>query len=105
MPKQCGLCQLKLQTWKCVVTTCTDALKIDSNNVKALYRRGVARRQMQQWDEAKTDLESALEVEPKNKEVEQTLLEVREALEMAKKKKAEMDQNDYSRFDEIECSD
>jgi hypothetical protein len=39
-----------------VVAACTDALKLDPVNEKALYRRGVARMKLMLFDEAEADL-------------------------------------------------
>ena len=41
------------------VTHCTDALKMDGDSVKALFRRGVARTSLGEYEAAKADLKQA----------------------------------------------
>ncbi|XP_076346866.1 uncharacterized protein LOC143245013 [Tachypleus tridentatus] len=57
-------CQLKCKKFELVVKNCTEVLKIDSQCVKALYRRGSALLQLQDFDQAKKDLEKAHELNP-----------------------------------------
>ena len=49
-----------------VVENCTQALELDSNNIKALYRRGQAYLKLKDIDNAKLDLEVAHVIDPKN---------------------------------------
>lgn len=49
-----------------IVIHCTDALKIQENNVKALYRRAIALTNLDKFEEAKKDIEAALNIEPQN---------------------------------------
>lgn len=49
-----------------VVTFCTDALKIQDNNVKALYRRAIAYTYLDKFKEAEQDIERGLLIEPEN---------------------------------------
>ncbi|OQR83784.1 hypothetical protein ACHHYP_14262 [Achlya hypogyna] len=48
------------------VADCTSVLASDPRNVKALYRRALARSGLQQWQAAKSDLESIVALEPGN---------------------------------------
>ncbi|XP_022247070.1 peptidyl-prolyl cis-trans isomerase FKBP62-like [Limulus polyphemus] len=57
-------CQLKCKKFDLVVKNCTEALKIDPQCVKALYRRGSALLALQDYDQAKKDLEKAHELNP-----------------------------------------
>ncbi|KAF9992098.1 hypothetical protein BGZ80_008715, partial [Entomortierella chlamydospora] len=57
---------------------CTLGLKLDSKNVKALWRRGIARRSLEKIDEAKNDFESALKIDPANKAVKEELDKLRQ---------------------------
>lgn len=62
-----SLCYLKLQIcYENVVIHCSDALKIEPNHVKALYRRSLAYLQLGKLDEAKEDLQKAIKLEPSN---------------------------------------
>eukprot|EP00941_MAST-03F_sp_MAST-3F-sp1_P004143 g4143.t1 len=57
----------KLARWNDAVSASTRALCIDHVNVKALYRRGVARMNLQQPDHARRDFCTILSVRPKFK--------------------------------------
>lgn len=60
-------CYLKLgYGYSNVVIHCTDALKIQENNIKALYRRANAHIFLEQFQEAKSDIFLALKLEPAN---------------------------------------
>lgn len=62
-------CQFKHKNFECVVINCSKALTIQANNAKALYRRGVAYMQLQEYEKAKDDLIAAQQLEPDNKAV------------------------------------
>ncbi|XP_028396977.1 peptidyl-prolyl cis-trans isomerase FKBP62-like isoform X2 [Dendronephthya gigantea] len=66
-------CQLKLERYQHVIENCTKVLLNDSANIKALYRRAKAYTALNDFDDASADLNTALDLEPKNKEV--TLLQ------------------------------
>lgn len=59
-------CQLHQQNFEHTVTLCTKVLNKDKNNVKALYRRGVAYGSMKDIEKAVVDLKAALTLEPNN---------------------------------------
>lgn len=61
--------RLKEQKWTDAVDLCSQAVTIDARCVKALFRRGCARLELKQYDDARSDLAAALEVEPQNKAV------------------------------------
>ncbi|XP_064616362.1 peptidyl-prolyl cis-trans isomerase FKBP4-like [Liolophura sinensis] len=69
-------CQVKSKKWQYVVENCTKVLKIQPNNVKALYRRGYAYQQTEDFNSAKLDLQRCLKQEPKNKSVLIALQEI-----------------------------
>lgn len=48
------------------VEQCTELLKDDASNVKALFRRGKAYNAQEEWDLAKADLKRAFELDPSN---------------------------------------
>ncbi|CAE7362157.1 cyp41 [Symbiodinium microadriaticum] len=62
------------------------ALSKDPSNVKALYRRGVARNHLGLNEEALVDLEEALRIDPENKPVKLEIAKARKAIKDAKKK-------------------
>ena len=71
------------------IRSCDDALTIEPNSVKALYRRATAREQKGQYDEAKADLARALELAPDDKAVPklQARVEAQLKRQAAKEKK------------------
>jgi len=64
----------------------TNALKVDSTNVKALYRRAAAHRRLGDPDAARLDLKEALSHDPANREVKRELLSIRKELDAKKRK-------------------
>eukprot|EP00984_Skeletonema_dohrnii_P001008 scaffold320_cov108-Skeletonema_dohrnii-CCMP3373.AAC.11 len=67
------------------------ALEVDNQNVKALYRRGVASRAMGDVDAARADLKEAYKLDPANTAVKKELLAIKKSLEdMKKKEKARL---------------
>jgi len=60
---------LKTKDFKGAMENSTKALAIDPNNVKGLWRRGIAHTHLGDLDVAKVDLESALQFDPENKAV------------------------------------
>jgi tetratricopeptide (TPR) repeat protein len=62
-------CLLKLKEYTNVLEATNHALKIDANNVKALFRRAQALVQLHRWDEADELLLAAAHLEPSNKAV------------------------------------
>jgi peptidylprolyl isomerase len=75
-----------LQDYASALKQATDALKKDPNNVKGLYRRGVARNHLGLSEEACEDLMKALEIDPDNKAVKIELAKAKKAIADAKKK-------------------
>jgi len=62
----CAACELKLKMWTETIQHCYQALKIDPENVKALYRRAKAYRMKDEYDLAKNDILHALQLQPKD---------------------------------------
>eukprot|EP01124_Arcella_intermedia_P011256 TRINITY_DN17673_c0_g1_i1.p1 TRINITY_DN17673_c0_g1~~TRINITY_DN17673_c0_g1_i1.p1 ORF type:complete len:390 (-),score=98.52 TRINITY_DN17673_c0_g1_i1:61-1230(-) len=73
---------------------CNKALEIDSANVKALWRRGVAQMQNGDWEIAKKDFESGLQLDPENKAL-------KNSLQQLKKKMADEDRKDRIRYQNL----
>ncbi|XP_012223161.1 uncharacterized protein Bdbt [Linepithema humile] len=61
-----AMCHLSQKNYEHVVTLCTKILDKDKNNVKALYRRGVAYGNMKNNEKAVADLKVAHTLEPNN---------------------------------------
>ncbi|XP_018301096.1 peptidyl-prolyl cis-trans isomerase FKBP4 [Mycetomoellerius zeteki] len=61
-----AICQLKRKNYQHVITLCTKVLNKDENNVKALYRRGVAYGNIGDNENATADLKAVLTLESTN---------------------------------------
>jgi tetratricopeptide (TPR) repeat protein len=72
---------LKLQKWEDAELDCTVGLKLHPDNSKALWRRGIARRELGKLEEAKKDIQDALRLEPNDKAVKEELDKVLSAIE------------------------
>ncbi|KAL1527926.1 hypothetical protein AB1Y20_009299 [Prymnesium parvum] len=77
-------CHLKLGEAAVAAKLCSEALEREPENVKALYRRAVARMQTSENSEARQDLLAAAKLDPSNKEVRARLSECRAAAEAEK---------------------
>jgi len=84
-------CHIKLKNWKDVIENSKKVLDMDKDNIKALYRRGMANSALDEWDLSEADFNRALELEPDNKEVKKELA-------LLKRKRAAQDQKDKKRF-------
>ena len=62
-------CALNDHEWAAAMAYATRAAKLDPANVKALFRRGVARSKVGMLEEAKADLKEAARLDPKNRAV------------------------------------
>jgi len=79
-------CYLKLSNFKEVIQNSSEALKLNPNNVKVLYRRSKAHSALKEFDESKLDLESGLKLEPNNEELKRELTMINQQLNFANKK-------------------
>jgi len=61
-----GMCYINLKKYKLCIENCNMALRIDENNVKALFRRGKSKYLMKQYEEAKKDFVAAVDIDPSN---------------------------------------
>ncbi len=77
---------INIQDYANAVTYATEALKKDAINVKALYRRGLARNHLGLSEEALDDLQKALELDAENKSVKVEIAKAKKAIADAKKK-------------------
>ncbi|KFO81088.1 Mitochondrial import receptor subunit TOM34, partial [Cuculus canorus] len=61
-----AFCYLTLKQYKEAVQDCTEALRLDPKNVKALYRRAQALKELKDYKSSIADIKSLLKTEPKN---------------------------------------
>jgi len=66
-------CQLRYQNFKMAAVNCSEALEIEPNNVKGLFRRAQCNMKTGCEHTAVTDLEQALALEPGNREIKRLL--------------------------------
>ncbi|EGC37939.1 hypothetical protein DICPUDRAFT_29500 [Dictyostelium purpureum] len=66
-------CSLMASEWKDARDYCTNILDIDTKNIKALQQRATANKHLDDIDESILDLERALELDPSNKSIKQSL--------------------------------
>lgn len=84
-----AMCYIKLKQWTEATHACNNVLAIDSEantNIKALYRRGLARLNLGFLKESKVDLMAAYNLDSSNKDVRRALASLKEANAEAKKK-------------------
>ena len=65
---------LKLKEYTSACQAASDALKMDNDNVKALFRRASARQEMGDFQNAISDYEKLLEIEPNNSSAKRQIL-------------------------------
>jgi cytochrome c-type biogenesis protein CcmH/NrfG len=70
--------------------------------VKALYRRGVAYTETDQWDLAKQDLQSALELDPNNADIKAAMARLKKKIKMQDQKDKKLFCNLFDRLRKIE---
>ena len=81
-----AMCSLKMGQYADVITHASKTLKQETNNVKALYRRGMANMHLGHLDASKDDFKMALEVDPTNRDVRRSLLSLKELVAEDKKR-------------------
>ncbi|KAG2483840.1 hypothetical protein HYH03_017296, partial [Edaphochlamys debaryana] len=81
---------LKKQHWKDALRQCNNVLELDSQNVKALYRRAQANMGLQDLFEAEQDLKKATYAEPNNADVAALTRKLKLAQKEQNKKEASM---------------
>jgi len=71
---------LRLKEWKQAIEHSSKALEIDGSNVKALFRRGSAYLELDDWELARSDLEKALSHDSANKDVQKELTRLKDKI-------------------------
>lgn len=84
-----ALCYLKLGKCDDVLNDCNQALSIEFHNVKALYRRALAYKMLEKYEESLIDLETILKLDPSNTAAKKELRQVTQCKEKMQEKKAQ----------------
>ena len=64
-------CKLKFKRFEHVISHCTKVLAINKDNVKGLFRRGMAYMELQEYEKSKEDFDHALRLQPTSKPLKQ----------------------------------
>ncbi|CAD6245936.1 unnamed protein product [Miscanthus lutarioriparius] len=91
-------CKLKLKDYKEAVKLCTKVLELDSQNVKALYRRVQAYIQLADLELAEADIKKALEIDPNNRDVKLEYKTLKEKIKEYNKKDAKFYSNMFAKM-------
>ncbi|XP_076645109.1 tetratricopeptide repeat protein 9C [Halictus rubicundus] len=83
-------CHLNRKNYEHTISLCTKILSQENNNIKALYRRGVAYGNLKDVEKAVADLENAVSLEPNNRAVKEQLAIYNAQLQEANKKFEDM---------------
>jgi len=75
-----AMCYIKIGDFASALKSAEKALEIDSKNVKGLWRRGLAKQERKDWEDARRDFKAALEIEPDNKYIKQSLAKVNQLI-------------------------
>lgn len=95
-------CKLKLKDYKQAEKLCTKVLEIDSNNVKALYRRAQAYMNVADLDLAELDIKKALEIDPNNRDVKLEYKVLKEKMKEYNKKDAKFYGNMFAKLTAVD---
>ena len=82
----CSMVHTKNSAWSDVIASCGECLKLEGNNVKSLFRRGVAYKNVGALDDAKADLSRVLALDEANTAASKELSEVGRMLKEHKQK-------------------
>ncbi|CAA3007345.1 peptidyl-prolyl cis-trans isomerase FKBP62-like [Olea europaea subsp. europaea] len=91
-------CKLKLKDYKEAVKLCTKVLEIESQNVKALYRRAQAYIHLVDLDLAELDIKKALEIDPDNRDVKLEYKVLKEKVKEYNRKDAQFYGNIFTKM-------
>ena len=88
---------IKQEDWAEAIRCSSQVLKIEPDNVKALYRRAVAGFKLGQLDQSKSDFTRTLELDPSNVAAKKELIEVTKALKEHNKREKAVYSNIFSK--------
>ncbi|KAL2652977.1 hypothetical protein R1flu_021105 [Riccia fluitans] len=95
-------CKLKLKDFKEAIKLATKVLEVETQNVKALYRRAQAYIETVDLDLAEYDIKKALEIDPNNRDIRQEYKVLKQKQIEQNKKEAKMYGNMFSRLSKLE---
>ncbi|XP_060741289.1 peptidyl-prolyl cis-trans isomerase D [Tachysurus vachellii] len=87
-------CKLKLQQWQEAVESCNEALEVNQNLAKALFRRAQAWQGLKEFSKAMIDLKKAQEIAPEDKAIANEMLKVKQKV----KEENEREKKIYSKM-------
>eukprot|EP01056_Protomagalhaensia_sp_Gyna25_P005325 Protomagalhaensia_sp_Gyna_25__5324@NODE_66_length_5710_cov_131_847117_g49_i0_p2_GENE_NODE_66_length_5710_cov_131_847117_g49_i0NODE_66_length_5710_cov_131_847117_g49_i0_p2_ORF_typecomplete_len297_score55_88FKBP_C/PF00254_28/1_9e32TPR_19/PF14559_6/0_00072TPR_19/PF14559_6/2_1e09TPR_16/PF13432_6/4_3e06TPR_16/PF13432_6/3_5e05TPR_11/PF13414_6/3_4e03TPR_11/PF13414_6/2e05TPR_11/PF13414_6/0_78TPR_11/PF13414_6/0_0032TPR_1/PF00515_28/0_00076TPR_1/PF00515_28/9_7TPR_1/PF00515_28/3e03TPR_1/PF00515_28/0_00038T len=82
-------CYLKTKLWLPCVLECTAALQLAPENTKASYRRGLARMELGEFDEASKDLTHAARLDPRDPQIRQAVTTCKARGQAARQKESQ----------------
>lgn len=91
-------CKLKLKDYKQAEKLCTKVLELDSQNVKALYRRVQAYIQLADLELAEADIKKGLEIDPDNRDFKLEYKTLKEKIKEYNKKDAKFYSNMFAKM-------
>lgn len=83
-----SMCRVKQEDWEGSIAAADEVILRDHENVKALYRRGLAKMKSNSLDAAKIDLSSAICIDPTNSAAKKELAALEKILKDKEKKEA-----------------
>lgn len=81
---------LNLKQYNLAISNCDYALRLDSNNTKAIFRRGKANYSLRKFDEAKKDFAEVVAKDPSNTLAAKQIAVVDKAIALEKQKEKQM---------------
>ena len=86
-----AMCYIKMQSWVDAIQACNTILNVEgeSQNIKALYRRGVGKLHLGNYKDSKADLMAAYKIDNTNKDIRRALSQLKTALAESRKKEKE----------------
>jgi len=85
-----SMCYIKMSNWDQVMRNTGEALTLDPNNAKALFRRASAFEAKKDWDKALEDLKAAAAANPADKGIPKAQERVKKMVEKEKAKEKKM---------------
>jgi len=93
---------VKLGDYAKVIETCNKVLEKDANNLKALYRRGIAYTNTDEWNLAKADFLKCLQFEKDNADVKRELIKLKQRVKQQDTKDRRTYKNMFERMAKLE---